>query len=62
MGCSPAVSTTILGNDGAAAIYGTKGALIINTNANEDKNKEKMLGIEFRSHQTMSLQKLVQVS
>lgn len=41
MGCSPAVSTTILGNDGAAAIYGTKGALIINTNANEDKNKEK---------------------
>lgn len=41
MGCSPAVSTAILGNDGAAAIYGTKGALIINTNANEKDNKDR---------------------
>lgn len=44
MGCFPNVSTMILGNDGAAANYGKKGALIINNDPagadgnNKDKN------------------------
>lgn len=41
MGCNEDVSTQILGNDGAAAIYGIKGALIVNTNPADKHNKDK---------------------
>lgn len=35
LGCVPSVSEKIIGNKGAAANFGTKGRLIINTNINE---------------------------